>query len=167
MISDVLLGLGSNVGDREAHLARAVAGLADRGFVAEARSSLYLTEPVDAPPQDWFVNAAVRGRVSLDPEDLLRACLEVEHDLGRVREIHHGPRTADIDVLLYGDAVRRTAELSVPHPRMHERRFVLVPAAEIAADLRHPLLGRTLSELLRECPDPSRVVLHRGPEAWS
>jgi 2-amino-4-hydroxy-6-hydroxymethyldihydropteridine diphosphokinase len=167
MASDVLLGLGSNVGDRERQLALAVAGLARRGFAAEARSSLYLTEPVDAPPQDWFVNAAVRGRISLPPEELLSVCLDVERGLGRLRETYHGPRTVDIDVLLYDDEIRHGTELTLPHPRLHERRFVLVPAVEVAPERRHPVLGRTLTDLLHECPDASRVTWHRPPEAWS
>jgi 2-amino-4-hydroxy-6-hydroxymethyldihydropteridine diphosphokinase len=167
MTSDVLLGLGSNVGDREAQLSLALAGLARHGFAATARSSLYLTEPVEAPPQDWFVNAAVRGSVSIPPEELLRACLGVEQDLGRVRDVYRGPRTVDIDLLLYGDEIRQGGELTLPHPRLHERRFVLVPVVEVAPDRRHPLSGRTMAELLRDCPDPSRVVLHRPPEAWS
>jgi 2-amino-4-hydroxy-6-hydroxymethyldihydropteridine diphosphokinase len=167
MSSDVLLGLGSNVGDRETQLSLALAGLARRGFAAEARSSLYLTEPVDAPPQGWFVNAAVRGRTALGPEELMRACLEVERSQGRVRETYHGPRTVDIDILLYDDEIRHGTELTLPHPRMHERRFVLVPAVEVAGERRHPVLGRTLAELLRDCPDTARVMRHRPPEAWS
>lgn len=164
---DIVLGLGSNVGDREGYLSRAVAGLAARGFAAARKSALYLTEPVDAPPQEWFVNAAVRGTTSVTPEELLRLCVAVEQELGRVRETHHGPRTVDIDLLLYGDAVRRSPELTLPHPRLHERRFVLVPVAEIAPELRHPLLGRTMAELLHDCTDSSRVDRHRAPEAWA
>lgn len=167
MTKDVVLGLGSNVGDREGNLALAVAGLARRGFVAERRSSIYATEPVDAPVQDWFLNAAVRGATVMTPEELLRACLAAEQELGRVRDVYHGPRTLDIDVLLCGAEVRRTPELMLPHPGLPARRFVLVPVAEIAPDLRHPILGRTMAELLLSCPDTARVVRHLPAEAWT
>jgi 2-amino-4-hydroxy-6-hydroxymethyldihydropteridine diphosphokinase len=167
MTPDVLLGLGSNIGDREGHVAAAVSRLAGRGFAVHARSALYLTEPKDAPPQDWFVNAAVRGTTALGAEALLDVCLQVEQELGRVRAVHRGPRTVDVDLLLYGQEMRDTPRLTVPHPRMHERRFVLVPLAEIAPDHRHPVLGRTVAELLRDCPDTSRVSRLPSPEGWA
>jgi 2-amino-4-hydroxy-6-hydroxymethyldihydropteridine diphosphokinase len=130
----VFIGLGSNVGDREKALARARELLRGRGFEVEAASSLYLTEPVGGPPQDWFLNQVLGGRTVLAPEEMLQACLEVEHALGRRRLVRHGPRTLDLDLLLYGGEVRDTPELALPHPRMHERLFVLVPLAEIAGD---------------------------------
>jgi 2-amino-4-hydroxy-6-hydroxymethyldihydropteridine diphosphokinase len=167
MSPDVLLGLGANVGDREGQLQEALGRLSRRGFTTTARSSLYLTEPVEAPPQEWFVNGAVAGRTPLGPEELLRACLSVEQEMGRRREEHHGPRTLDLDVLAYGAEIRRTSELTLPHPRLHERRFVLVPVAEIAPAFRHPVLSRTMAELLAACPDTSAVRWHRAPEAWT
>jgi 2-amino-4-hydroxy-6-hydroxymethyldihydropteridine diphosphokinase len=123
-------------------------------------SSLYLTEPVDAPPQEWFLNAVAGGETALPPEALLQACLDTERERGRVREVPRGPRTIDLDLLLYGDEVRDAPGLVLPHPRMHERRFVLVPLAEIAPTARHPILGLTAAEMLRLCPDRSQVVLH-------
>lgn len=158
--ASVFLGLGSNVGDREANVRAALRGLEGHGFRVTALSSLYLTEPVDAPPQEWFLNAVAGGETALSPEALLQACLDTERALGRVRDEPRGPRTIDIDLLLHGSEVRPGPGLVLPHPRMAERRFVLVPLAEIAPGARHPVLGLTAAEMLRRCPDRSQVVLH-------
>ena len=156
----VFLSLGANVGDREANLRAALHGLEGRGFHVTALSSLYLTEPVDAPPQEWFLNAVAGGETALSPEALLQACLDTERALGRVRDAPRGPRTIDVDLLLHGSEVRPGPGLVLPHPRMAERRFVLVPLAEIAPGARHPVLGLTAAEMLRRCPDRAQVVLH-------
>jgi 2-amino-4-hydroxy-6-hydroxymethyldihydropteridine diphosphokinase len=154
----VFLGLGSNLGNRELSLERGLASLESRGFEVMRRSSSYLTEPVGGPAQDWFLNAVVAGETELTPDALLEACLEVEAELGRVRRVPNGPRTLDLDLLLYGSELRHGERLQLPHPRFHERRFVLVPLAEIAPELRHPLLGSSVQELLERCPDASQVV---------
>jgi 2-amino-4-hydroxy-6-hydroxymethyldihydropteridine diphosphokinase len=156
----VFVALGANVGDREANILAARGELEARGFRVTAMSSLYLTEPVDAPPQEWFLNAVAGGETALTPEALLQACLDTERELGRVRDVPRGPRTIDLDLLLYGNEVRDAPGLVLPHPRMHERRFVLVPLAEIAPGTRHPILGLTAAEMLRLCPDRSQVMLH-------
>ena len=159
----IFLGLGSNLGDREANLAGAERAVARRGFRVAARSSTYLTEPKDAPDQEWFLNAVVGGDTGLTPEELLAACLEAERELGRARgPVRNAPRTADVDLLLYGREVRATPPLTLPHPRLQERRFVLVPLAEIAPEALHPVLGLSVRELLERCPDRARVTLYRG-----
>jgi 2-amino-4-hydroxy-6-hydroxymethyldihydropteridine diphosphokinase len=160
MTPRVFIGLGANVGDREANLLAARRRLEARGFRVTATSSLYETEPVDAPAQDWFLNAVAGGETALSPEALLQACLDTERELGRVRDVPRGPRTIDLDVLLYADEVRSGPGLVVPHPRMHERRFVLVPLAEIAPGAVHPVLGLTAAEMLRRCPDRAGVHPH-------
>ena len=154
----VFLGLGSNLGERERALERALVLLEQRGFEIKRRSSLYLTEPVGGPPQDWYLNMVAEGACALPPEELLAACLDIERGLGRTREVRWGPRTIDIDLLLYGNERRATAALALPHPRLQERQFVLVPLAEIAPRLRHPVLHLTTRELRRRCVDTSRVV---------
>lgn len=155
MRPSAFLGLGSNVGDREAALDEALERLAARGFRVARRSSLWLTEPVGGPPQEWFLNAAAVGETALAPEDLLEACLAVEREMGRVRTVRNGPRRIDVDVLLFGAERRDGPGLVLPHPRLHERRFVLEPLAEIAPDLVHPVLGASVAELLARCPDTS------------
>jgi len=161
----VFLGLGSNLGDRAGALARARALLGARGFGESAVSALYLTEPVGGPPQGWYLNQALGGHTALRPEELLRVCLDVERELGRVRSARNAPRTLDLDLLLHGDEVRRTAGLTLPHPRLHERLFVLVPLAEIAPRVRHPVLGATIEELRESCPDRSEVRLFQPTAA--
>lgn len=153
----VFLGLGSNLGDREAAIEEALRLLAARGFAARRRSSNWLTEPVGGPPQGWFVNAAVGGETALSPQELLAACLDSERELGRVRGERNGPRPIDVDLLLYGERRLSVPGLELPHPRLAERRFVLAPLCEIAPRVVHPVLGLTVEELLARCPDRSRV----------
>jgi len=160
----VFLGLGSNLGDREAALERAEALLLGRGFRATARSSLYLTEPVGGPPQDWFLNQVLGGETALAPEDLLAACLETEREMGRRRGERWGPRAIDIDLLLYGSERRQALGLTLPHPRLAERLFVLVPLSEIAPAVRHPVLGLTADEMRRACPDAHAVRRQKRAE---
>jgi 2-amino-4-hydroxy-6-hydroxymethyldihydropteridine diphosphokinase len=141
------LGLGSNLGDRPANLQAAVDRLGEREGIRVVRSSrVYETDPVGGPPQPAYLNAVIEIETELDPRELLTACLDVERDLGRVRSERWGPRTIDIDVLTFDRLTVDEPDLTVPHPRMHERGFVLAPLAELDAD---PMLpeGRRLAEL--------------------
>jgi 2-amino-4-hydroxy-6-hydroxymethyldihydropteridine diphosphokinase len=160
----VFVALGSNLGDRERNLARGLLGLGRRGLVVTRRSSVYETEPVGGPEQGAYLNAVVEAETALDPAGVLAACLAVERGLGRVRTVPNAPRTLDLDLLLYGERVIQERGLTVPHPRLPERRFVLVPLCEIAPGFRHPALGLTIAELAARCPDRSAVALY-GPAA--
>lgn len=147
---DCLIALGSNLGDRHANLRRALERLATHPQIrVVAISTIHETSPVGGPAgQDVYLNAAARIETTLAPRDLLTALLAIEAELGRTREIHWGPRTIDLDLLLYGDQTIDEPGLQVPHPRLDERRFVLGPAAEIASDMRHPRLHASIAELL-------------------
>jgi 2-amino-4-hydroxy-6-hydroxymethyldihydropteridine diphosphokinase len=151
------LGLGSNLGDRAAHLARARAELETRGLSLRSCSSLYESEPVGFQNQPWFINQVVEIESPLAPRTLLLLLQEIERDMGRQTTVRNGPRIIDLDILLAEDAVIRTNELTIPHPRLAERNFVLVPLAEIAPGAVHPVLGKTIRELLRASKDRARV----------
>ena len=144
----VYLSLGSNVGNREEMLQQAVRLLASAAFRITRMSSVYETEPQDVRGQPWFLNMVLEAETTLFPRQLLGRIQKVEQQLGRRRLAPKGPRTIDIDILLFGTAVIDTTGLTVPHPRMAERRFVLEPMTELAPDLRHPVLRRTMRELL-------------------
>jgi 2-amino-4-hydroxy-6-hydroxymethyldihydropteridine diphosphokinase len=156
----VYLSLGSNMGDRAGSITRAIEALGERGVRVVRQSSLYETEPIEARG-GWFLNCVVEAETEMMPRQLMNALLAVERSLGRRRSPHaDGPkqsRTIDIDILLFGSAVVRAPELEIPHPRMAERRFVLVPLAEIASATRHPVLKKTIAELLADTPDRGQV----------
>ncbi|HEV3446427.1 MAG TPA: 2-amino-4-hydroxy-6-hydroxymethyldihydropteridine diphosphokinase [Gemmataceae bacterium] len=155
-MTTAFIALGSNLGDRNANLLAALQALQDRpGIVVKQTSSFYETEPVGGPPgQGLYLNAAARVETRLTPRQLLQALLEVEAQLGRQRQERFGPRTIDLDLLLFDDQVIDEENLTVPHPRLQERLFVLEPLAEIAPKAVHPILGLTIRELLRKTQPP-------------
>jgi len=145
----VLIALGSNLGDRAGFLLAGLARLAAlEGFELEDLSQVYQTEPVGPAGQGPYLNAVLRGQTTLPPRELLQEMLQIEESLGRVRQQRWGPRTLDLDLLDYGGLVLEEPGLRLPHPRLHQRPFVLVPLGDVAPDWRHPTLKKTAVELL-------------------
>jgi 2-amino-4-hydroxy-6-hydroxymethyldihydropteridine diphosphokinase len=156
MLTLAYLSLGSNVGDRAAQLLQAQRRLGAIGRVVCA-SSYYETEPVEFADQPWFLNCALGLETEFGPQELMASILKIEREMGRRRVQKKGPRTIDIDILLFGDCVVESAEVTIPHPAMQERRFVLEPLAEIAAGVAHPVLKKTVRELRDELPEGQAV----------
>jgi 2-amino-4-hydroxy-6-hydroxymethyldihydropteridine diphosphokinase len=154
----VFLSLGSNLGDRGANIRKALEQLPEVGVEIKRVSSFYRSEPVDFRPQAWFVNCVAEAETRLMPLQLLKAVKLVERALGRRPAVAKRPRAIDIDILVYESVVVRSAALNIPHARMAERRFVLLPLRELAGNLRHPITKRTVYEMLQEAGDTSQVV---------
>lgn len=160
-MATAFLSLGSNLGDRLGNLRRAVDKIEESGRIeAKGISPVYETEPVGRQDQGWFLNLVLRVQTSLEPLALLERLLSVEVGMGRTREKESGPRNIDLDILLYDDRTVDSERLTIPHPRMQERRFVLVPLAQIAPELVHPRLQKSVEELLALCRDRSEVRPH-------
>lgn len=167
MIQNAYVGLGSNLGDRAGYLLLAVRGMLDAGLDVIRLSSIYETEPVEYEQQPAFLNlvAELRGSTLPSPEQTLARLLRIEYALGRTRDIRMGPRTIDLDLLIFKDQQVETEFLTIPHPRLAARRFVLVPLNELAPRLVHPVLGKPISELLSETADRSSVVRWKHGQA--
>jgi len=153
----IYLSLGSNLGDRAANLKAAIAALPSANFQVRKVSSFYETEPVDYLDQPWFLNCAAKLDTEKMPRQLITGILAIEQRMGRQRRQKSGPRIIDIDILLFGTSVLDVPSLTVPHPKLHERRFVLEPLVEIAPDVRHPVFKRTMRELRDALPTGQTV----------
>jgi 2-amino-4-hydroxy-6-hydroxymethyldihydropteridine diphosphokinase len=160
MRKTVYLSLGSNLGNREENLRAALARLSGLGEVT-AVSSFFETEPVDFLAQPWFLNCVAAIATDRMPRQFLAALHKIEQEMGRKRAHPKGPRVIDLDILLFGSSVVETPQLTIPHPAMHERRFVLEPLAEIAPDVRHPVFKRTIRELRDALPPGQQVKKHK------
>ena len=160
MIQNAYVGLGSNLGNRAGCLLLAVRGMLDAGLDVIRLSHIYETQPVENENQPSFLNmvAELRGSTLPAPETVMARLLRIEYSLGRKREVHMGPRTIDLDLLICMDQRVETEFLTLPHPRLHKRRFVLVPLNEIVPTLVHPVLGKSISELMANSNDKSSVI---------
>lgn len=156
-LSGIFLSLGSNVGDCKANLKRALYELEENGIRVLRKSSFYKTEPVDLRDQPDFLNLVCEVETPLEPEELLERCLAIEKEMGRARTGAKGPRNIDIDLLFYGQTQIRTEHLTLPHPALYRRNFVLTPLEEIAPEFRDPVTGKPIKHLRRECSDPAKV----------
>ena len=158
----VFLSLGSNLGKRRENLERAIDKIGESDQIKATKvSPVYETEPVGVEGQEWFLNLALEVQTSLEPFALLERLLSIEDQMGRKREKKWGPRNIDLDILLYDRRIVGSERLTIPHPRMHERRFVLLPLAQIAPRLSHPRLKKSVEELLASCRDRSAVRLYQ------
>jgi 2-amino-4-hydroxy-6-hydroxymethyldihydropteridine diphosphokinase len=152
------IGLGSNIGDRIKSIKSAIKLLNKNPQIeVKKTSSFYESEPLEYPNQAWFVNAVVQVETSLKPAELLKVTADIETELERIRTMRWGPRTIDLDILLYDQELVSDADLQIPHLRMHARAFVLIPLAEIAEDVRHPILNKTAREMFDQINTPTIV----------
>lgn len=163
MSTDVYVGIGSNLGDRSANIQAGLRFLSSAGAVVDRVSSLYETEPRECAPQPDFLNGAALVWWNGSSRDLLSVLLQAEVQAGRARSLAYAPRPLDLDLLLFGREVIAQPDLVVPHPRLHLRRFVLVPLAEIAPTVTHPVLRKTAEELLSDCADTGKVTRVAAP----
>jgi 2-amino-4-hydroxy-6-hydroxymethyldihydropteridine diphosphokinase len=154
----IYFSLGSNLGDRKGNLEKALNELLIRGIKILRKSRVYETEPLLVKNQPWFLNMAVKAKCKFEPDELLKLCKKIEKKMGRDFSVkRYGPRVIDIDILFYGSLVFKSRDLIIPHPMMHERRFVLEPLCEIAPRKIHPVFKKTVKKLLQICIDKSIV----------
>ena len=156
----VFLGLGSNIGDKEDYINKALAFISE-SYTVKKTSHLYLTEPVGNIKQDWFLNCALEIQTDVDPKKLLSSVKSIERKLGRTKTVKNGPRVIDIDILFYGDYIIKTKNLVIPHPSIQERLFVLQPMMDINPDLIHPVLKRSIHDLYHDRLWAEKVTLYK------
>ena len=157
-LQTVFLAFGANLGNPRDQIEQGIMALNDHGVSVIARSSWFETEPVGMDDQPFFLNLVARASTSLDPYELLAVCQQVEQRVGRVPSVRFGPRHLDIDILLYGDERIESEELTIPHPRMSERRFVLIPLLELAPDLEDPELNQPYADVLSRLDEGKKVL---------
>jgi len=160
------IGIGSNLGNKNTNIKKSIKLLKEKCEVTKI-SSLYETEPIGYKAQDYFLNCVVKIRTNFNPEQLLKFLQSIENKLKRVREIKNGPRTIDLDILFYGNDIVNANNLIIPHPRLHERRFALVPLNEIAPEFVHPLLKRKVNSILKNLNSKDIVKLYKKSKELS
>jgi len=158
-----VIGLGSNLGEKARHINQAMEGISRLGKI-ESLSAMYKTQPWGNEAQDFFLNAVVMIQAKIDPWDLLQQLIQIELKTGKEKKEHWGPRKIDLDILYYGQKIIFEKSLIIPHPFLHLRNFVLIPMQEVAAGFLHPIYRKTTNELLKQCPDKSKVELYHADD---